>query len=330
MTEQLKISNSSIKTLLRCEQQYDYKFVQLLEPRRPAIPLRKGNWLHALLEHRYREGDWRPEHRRLTREFNKMFEEERAFYGDLPGECAQIMKGYDYHWRDDTKEWKIVETEMRVELALGSSWLYVAKLDVVAENDEGLWVWDHKTFRAKAPSSDYRTTDPQSALYDWAYERLTGEKPKGFVFNYIRTKLPTQPKLLKAGGISKAKNIDTNWYTLARFLKENDLDPADYREQLSAAKARDTLFYDRVYIPKPVPVIKNLLSDIQEKAPRIRALHEGARPTRTLTRECQYGCAYHLLCLTEMVGGDGSYIKKHDFNQREGFDYYDEPATIEE
>lgn len=330
MTEQLRISNSSYKTLLRCEQQYVYKFVELLEARLVAIPLKLGTWMHLLIDAKYKKGDWKPEHRKLSREFNQMFDEQKAYYGPLPQQASHIMRGYDYHWRNDDQDWEFIDTELKLEVELNKGWVYVAKVDVVADNDEGRWLWDHKTFKAKAPTADYRIVDPQSALYDWAYERVTGIKPVGFMFNYLRTKLPTTPKLLKRGGISKAKNIDTNFYTLMAFLKKNDLDPADYREQLSAARSRDSLFYDRVFVPRPTAVIRNLLADIVAKLPRIRELHEGARPTRTLTRDCQYSCAFHLLCLTELTDGNGDYIRKHDLVQRKSFDYYDEPLVTEE
>lgn len=326
---QLKLSNSSVKTLLRCEQKYTYKYVHSLTPKRISLPFKLGSWIHLLLEAKYKVGDWKPTQKRLSREYSKLWDEEKQFYGDLPAQTQTIMLGYEYMWKDD-EDWDIIDTEHKLELELGPGWVYVAKLDVVAENDEGVWIWDHKSFKGKAPTDDYRTVDPQSALYDWAYERVEGVKPAGFIFNYIRTKVPAIPRLLKRGGLSRAKNIDTNWITLATTLKHYRLDPKDYREELAAARSRDRLFYDRVFIPKPVAVIKNLLADIKEKLPRIRQLHEGARPTRTLTRSCQYDCEYHLLCLTELVGGNGDYIRNHEFVVQEGFEAYDEPALIEE
>jgi hypothetical protein len=330
MTDLLKLSNSSLKTLLRCEQQYRYKFVDNLQPKRHALPLKLGSWIHSLLEARYKDGDWRTTQEKMKRQYDKMFQEERDFYGDLPALTTTIMRGYDYHWRNDEQDWDIVDTELAVELPLSKSWKYVAKLDVVADNEEGRWVWDHKTFKGKAPSTDYRTADPQSALYVWVYERLFGVKPVGFVFNYLRTKLPTVPRLLKNGTLSRAKNIDTNWITLARAIKRYGLDPRAHRDLLAAARARDNLFYDRVFIPKPDAVIRSLLQDIQEKAPRIRELHEGSRPVRTLTMDCQRYCPYHVLCMTELTGGDGSYIRRHEFETREGWEYYDDATVIEE
>lgn len=323
MPEILKVTNSSIKTIQRCEQQYDYKYVQELSPRRSAIPLTKGTWIHSLLEWKYRVGDWRNQWKKMKRQFDSLFEDEREHYGDLPSWSATILKGYDYHWRNDDEEWTFLETERKLELPLGQNWLYLAKLDVIAENNEGLWIWDHKTFSGKAPNDDYRTADPQSALYDWALECVDGVKPAGFVFNYIRSKVPTIPKLLKNGGLSRAKKIDTNWITLATTLKALGLHSRDYQQELATARARDRGFYDRIFIPKPKSVISNLLKDIQQIVPRIRELHEGRRPTRTLTRDC-LRCAYHVLCLTELTGGDGTYIRKNEYVKKAWEEYEEE------
>lgn len=328
LTLPLRLSNSSVKTFLRCEQQYDYKYVQELEPKRSALPLKRGTWIHRLLEARYRDGSWKPEWKKLNSEYAKLWQDEKDYYGDLPEFSKRMMQGYDYHWKDDQKDWNIREVERKVQIPLGKNWVFIGKIDVEAENEEGLWLWDHKTFSGQQPSSDYRTSDPQSSLYAWAYEKITGNRPVGFVFNYMRTKLPTIPKILKRGGLSVAKNIDTNWITLARFLRENDLNQEDYRPQLAAARARDGLFYQRIFIPKPDIVIRNLLLDIQEKAPRIRQVHEGRRPVRTLTYECERMCPYHLLCITELTGGDGSYIKKQNFRKGAWTEYDD--AIIEE
>lgn len=319
--ETYRISNSSMKTIQRCEQQYFYKYVLSLQPKLPKGALRLGSWMHALIEAKFKHNTWAHAHKMLTNKFNNLFDVEREYYGDLPTQAQTIMKGYDYHWKRDADEWKILGTELKVEVPLGSTFTYVGKIDVEAENDDGIWLWDHKTFKNKQPSSDFRTTDPQSSLYDWAYEKITGNKPAGFIFDYIRTKLPAIPRLLKNGTISQARNIDTNYITLARTIQLYKLNPLDYREQLSAARARDKLFFDRIYIPRPAAVIKNLLEDIKIIAPRVKELHEGRRPTRTLTFQCQQFCDYHMLCMTELIGGDGTYIKKHDYVHQEWGEY---------
>lgn len=310
----IKFSNSSIKTLQRCEQKYDYKYIRLLEPKQSPRPLKLGSWVHLLIDAKHKVGGWKKAHRQQTLEFNQLLPEEKEYYGDLPTQTETIMRGYDWNYRDDGKEWQFEGSEVPVMVDVGRNFTYVGTLDRLGRNQDGLWIWDTKTFRGKKPTMDYRTTDPQSSLYLWAYPLVSGIKPVGFVFDYIRTKVPSIPKINKDGSVSKAK-VDTNWYTYRKFLKDNGFDAANFRPQLAAARARDRDFYDRIMVPKPTAVIRSLLEDIKELLPRIADLHRGRRPTRNLTYLCERDCPYHLICLTELVGGDPSYIIKHNFTE---------------
>ena len=310
--EVIRISNSSTKTVYRCEQRYVYKYVEGLSKKLEALPLKLGSWLHSLLEHKYKDGDWKPKHKQLSREFRRLLPEEREYYGDLPTQAKTILLGYEHHWRLD-EGWKIIDTEVKVEVKLGKAWVFVGKIDVVAEDENGdLWLWDHKSFKGQEPPEDYRIIDPQSALYVWAYERITGRQPVGFVFNYLRTKLPSLPQLTKRGVLSK-RAIDTNEITFVTALKHYGLDPKDFRAEIAEARSRNRNYYDRQLVDRPDALIRNLLLDIKEKSPRIRELHEGARPTRTLTKDCRFDCEFFMLCLTEVTGGNGKYIRKQDF-----------------
>lgn len=325
MAKNLLLSNSSFKTLQRCEYKYVLKYVDGLVPKRKQRPLYLGTWIHLLLQEKYRpNGMWKAVQQKLVREYAHLLPEEKEHLGNLPEITTTIMEGYERTWATDHADWKILETEKSVELPISQDFTYVARLDVIAEDDDGVWIWDHKTHKGKQPSEDYRTSDPQSSLYNWVYEKLTGIKPAGFVFNYLRTKPPAVPRLLKNGkGISRAANIDTNWYTLMKTLRQYNLDPNDYREELAAARARNKSFYDRVFIPRPAGVINNLLRDIRQKLPRIKELHEGARPTRNLTYECDRSCEYRILCLTELTGGDGTYIRRNDYMYKPWEEYGD-------
>lgn len=330
----IRLSNSSTRALLRCEQKYVYKYVDGLAARIVALPLKLGTWVHALLEAKYEDGfhsgtkRWQAKNQELAKGFKKLMPAEREYYGDLPTQADIIMKGYEHTWKGEEEDWSIVDTELKVEHELGKGWVFVGKIDVVAEDHDGLWIWDHKTHKGAKPTDDYRIIDPQSALYVRFYELITGRKPTGFIFNYLRTKLPSVPRLLKNGTLSKAK-IDTNYITMLNAIRGYGLDPKEYRPQLSMARARDRDFYDRIFINRPTALIRNLLLDIKEKAPRIRELHEGARPARTLTKDCKWDCEFHLLCLTELTGGDGTYIRKHDFEERRWEEIGDEETVIQ-
>ena len=91
----MKITNSHVKSFNRCRRQYWYKFDQLLVPKVTALPLKRGSWLHELLEAHYTGYGWEKKNDELGAEFYRLFDEEREMYGDLPTICGHIMESYE-------------------------------------------------------------------------------------------------------------------------------------------------------------------------------------------------------------------------------------------
>src|SRR5216110_2989536 len=85
-TGQPLLTNSMVSAFRRCIKQTEYKYVHRLKPLRLGSPLKRGTWIHALLEEEAKGGDWKKLHKKYTAEFNQMFDEEKDFYGDLPNE----------------------------------------------------------------------------------------------------------------------------------------------------------------------------------------------------------------------------------------------------
>src|SRR5262245_55170128 len=108
----MRISNAKVKTWRRCPNKYRYKYVMGLEPRARKVELERGSWVHALLQAHYNGEDWRELHRELTQQFNNLFEELREDMGDLPGECARIMKAYLMYWKEEDQQYAVVDTEL--------------------------------------------------------------------------------------------------------------------------------------------------------------------------------------------------------------------------
>ena len=134
----MRFSNSVLKSWQRCQRQHYYKFVQELVPRRSSLPLKRGSWLHELLEAKYKTGDWHDRNDELAEEFYQMFEEEREMYGDLPAICAHIMRSYDYKWKNEDPKliWHEVETEFEIELPHGHTMVF--KVDGIVEDEWGM------------------------------------------------------------------------------------------------------------------------------------------------------------------------------------------------
>src|SRR5690606_11756426 len=136
--------------------------------------------------------DWRDTHARLSTEFDRLFDEEKDYYGDMPTEINQIMESYIWHYANDP--WKVIDTEFQLEAELPDGTIYRGKVDAMVETQFGLFLVDHKTHKT-LPDLNFRLKDAQSALYLWAAQQ-NGLNIQGFIWNYVKWKAPSKPTLL--------------------------------------------------------------------------------------------------------------------------------------
>lgn len=157
-------THSMVKTFRRCPKQAEYKYARRLKAKRQGAPLKRGVWMHELLEDHHGGKDWRARHAALSTKFYELFDEEREYYGDLPGVINTMMEAYEWHYAKDT--WIVHETEVTLEAELPDGTLYRGKIDAIIENSLGIWLIDHKT-HGRIPGLGFRLLDAQNALYVW-------------------------------------------------------------------------------------------------------------------------------------------------------------------
>lgn len=322
------ITNSQMRAYNRCHRQYWYKFDKGLVPKYSTLPLKRGNWLHELLEVKYLTGSWKKKHKELSQGFYAMFEEEREQYGDLPAITANIMRSYDYHWREEDSGLIVIDAEQVIQVPLPHGHIMELKFDAIVEDEYGRWLMEHKSHKT-LPRSDYRFLDMQTAKYFWAinqdgrYGDLTG-----VLWNYIRTKEPTKPKMTKKTNRLSRARIDTDVLTFYNSLIEYGLDPHDFRDVLSRLKKHQT-FFRRDRVPKPARVAETLVKEMVIVADEIE---KGVRPVRSIERGCEFSCSYRDLCITQLYGGDAKDVIKRNYRKATPDDYYgyhDEEKILE-
>lgn len=311
------VTNSMLKTYLRCRRQFWYKFQKQLVPvKEGALPLKRGSWLHALLEEMYKGGDWRTVHETLTADFNRMFVEEREYYGDLPTHCFRIMRAYEYFWRDADREFEVLEVEKTFDVPLPHGHTYRFRLDGLVADGYGTWIFEHKS-HLSIPRSDYRFIDPQSARYFWGLENL-GVPITGILWNYLSTLSLSTPQLTATGRLSRRK-IRTDPFTYVEGLKSLGIDPADYKSDIIKVKQRLPELYRRERVPKPPKVAERLVEEMVYVADEIE---RGIKPIRTIERSCETQCSFLPLCLTSLYGGDSDQIRSTQYRKATASDYY--------
>lgn len=341
-------NQSRVKSFLRCEKQYsfryDYPILELgvkegeLVPKHPGVGLKRGDWMHQLLEAHWlqltgvKKKGWMKRHRKLTEEFNQLFDEEKERYGDMPTECAQMMLGYLRRYEKENERFKIahlhdgseaIEFVITVPLKKhGIKGQLKGRIDILLEDLDhgGLWIRDAKWVKT-IPNPDERMMSPQNIIYGWGLRQL-GYDVRGFIYDYGRTKLPSQPTILKrnsqygpAGSVSLAR-CDTTYEVYLAAVKQahgenwKRFAKTRYKEKLLELRARDVLWYRRETIPLMGP---RMDQGVREFFIACHRVLDRGEPVRNYLYNCKFNCDYHQLCVAEFQGLDVEPILKHSY-----------------
>jgi hypothetical protein len=334
-------THSMLKTWATCHNQTRYKYVERLKKRYATErdkPLRRGTWFHALLETHYQGGDWKKTHEELSARFGELFDEERDALGDLPRECATLMRSYLWHYGADKTDrfhgWKIHATELTLECPWPDGrGIYRGRVDLLVEDQYGWWIVDHKTHKT-LPDMTFRLLDWQSALYIWA-ARECGYNVQGFIWNYIRTKTPTTPSLAYAGKSNERIStavIDTDYPTYYLGIKAMGRlgDPVaraklqQLRSQRWAhGEPQTSPFFRRETLEKDDAMLARVVGSAMRSRDAMRGYDWTATDTieRSNGRHCTW-CDYNALCTTELFGGNARALRKQQYKIGDPMEYY--------
>ncbi len=330
-------THSMLKTMLRCPNQAKYKYHLRLKPKLLGKPLKRGTWMHYLLEEHHAGRDWRKMHAQLSAKFADLFDEEKDFYGDLPTECLALMEAYVWHYKSDP--WTVLETEYTVETEFPDGTLYRGKVDALVENQFGLWLVDHKT-HGQLPDHTFRLLDAQSALYMWAANKM-GLQIQGFIWNYLKTKAPSKPTLLKDGSRLSLKLGDTDYVTYTNELKKLKAERGYritqgnvlYSQMLKARRyqhgePQTSPFFRRDILEKDDAMLKRVASAAYHTSKRMHSypFHQDVIVERAVNNDCSKFCGYRDLCTTELMGGNTQFLLKQNYKVGDALDYYQDRA----
>ena len=279
-------SHSSVKTWQRCGKRYYYQYVERLNEKTRPAHLQRGSDLHGLLEALH-TGDEAPFH--------------EAEAADL-----ELIERYITKWQDEP-EWEVIEAEPEYECTIGE-YTVVFKPDLIVKISGEYWIVDHKT-TANIPDEwdPYNMSDFQHLLYVYGM-RQNGIDVKGFVFNYLRTKAPTQPKQNKDGSVGNVRAIDTTYDILKAFAEEtgNDGHP-DVVDKLQILKITPDRYFQRHYLLVPDAAIRNATADIHAALQQIEfAWETESYPRNVISKGGGYlacgKCPFQALCHADLLG----------------------------
>ena len=141
------------------------------------------------------------------------------------------------------------------------------------------------------------------------------DKPREVIWDYSRKKLPTVPDVLKKGGISKAKSIDTTYKVYLKAITDNKLKISDYKEMLANLKSKPDTFFRRIRYPISKYQVKLVVSDFIRTSIEIKHMGEFER-TRNFDFQCGSSCEYHQLCVAETMNVETDFILKKQYRSR--------------
>lgn len=330
-------THSMIKTARTCMKQTQYKYLDRLKPRSTGRPLTFGKWMHYLLEAHYKGEDWKVVHRQMCLQYAEMFDEEKEMLGNLPRDCKLLMLSYLWHYKEDP--WIVHEVEFLIECEWPDGGIYRGKVDMLVEDDYGLWIVDHKNHK-RLPEGAFRLKDSQSALYVWA-ARKAGIPVSGFIWNYLKTAPPSVPKLIKNESRFYTKMGDTTYVAYMLELKklgiaEDDERVGDVPARLRAERyhhgsVQTSPFFQRHVLERDDGVLERMAAEAFRTHQRMHSYDFSDRDAveRSPSRNCDFMCSYTRLCEAELYGGVTGNIMRQDFRVADPMEYYNDERVLD-
>lgn len=326
----LTVSYSAISAYRECPMRYYLAHVIGLRRKDRPIPLETGTILHEYLAAYYRHlkaepqvptavahayarsavgAAWGTKLDSLASDLYQAGEAQRA--EETAGLLSVVQRIADRYFAArgavDAEEWEVLDVEFSLRVSLAHGIHSIGYVDLLARSrvTGRLAVWDHKTGRT-LPDADRRWVDLQTPLYARKLAAVRGLTADSVVWNYLRTKEPAVPDVLKSGGLTRRADLDTTAEVYRQALTDNRLDEGDYVDVLDRLRGRELdVFFPRHEVPLVLGDV--VLSDYRETAKRIKAdrrsWERGVLPTHNVGLHCSW-CEYRPVTMAALTGGN--------------------------
>jgi hypothetical protein len=309
-----KVSQSKVKRWRRCKQEYHYKYVDGLKRKHVKRPFAFGRLVHEMIEAEANGDDPFEYLNNLNIDQMKLFQAEREEYGDLVADVRTIMTAYFEYWEDRPLtpiRMKKRSAEHPFEIDIAPDILWRGYIDEIAITWTGLRALvEHKTF-SKKPSEDERWRNLQSSVYARAVDMMGWKPIEAVCWDYIRSKPPTQPQILKDGSISVRK-IDTLPSVVRAVLAE--LPHAfKYEEFLQQVEASQSDWFDRVISKLSRTTVDIIFDQFVESSIDMKENH-GKKSEMNIERHCGW-CEFEPLCRARLQNHDFDFVKEREYEK---------------
>jgi len=314
-SKDFRVSHSKVSTFRRCRRAYWYKYVMKLRKRRKSRPLQFGTMIHLMLEAFANGDDPFDVLDEMAKKQGKLFRAEVEAYGDIVEDVRCIMTEYFEHWDDSSLVFQRINkrgAEHKFEIELRDGIMLVGKIDGIAKTPNKLrWIVEHKSFgHGGIPNEDVRWRNTQSTSYTRVNDILGWKPVDGTCWDYLKSKPPASPQILKSGKMSQ-RGIDSLPSRVLGVLEEHDLDPKDFKTLIDSATKNRGNYFARIFNPTKRRVVDYLWQDLIETATEMAELH-GKVKARTIDKHCSW-CDFETICRAELQGSDPDYIIEKEY-----------------
>lgn len=309
-----KVSQSRVNTYRLCHRKYFFKYVEKIRAKLKKRPLKFGSIVHKLLQEHSKGHDPFKTLQKIAQTERKLFIEEREMYGNIVEDIRYIMRAYFSFWKDSDfhlikprGEKAISEIEFTIEVDDGIECTGI--IDGLVSARRMNWLGEHKTHK-NFPDANHRWRNMQSAIYLRVADMLGWQKLDGTLWNFVRSKPPTRPQLLNAGGLSQRK-IDSLPEVIIDTIRKNNLSVSPYREFIADQTNNLPTWFDRVYTAAKPRVVKAIWEDFIDTAREMKDTY-GKKKDRNIGQHCTW-CEFEPLCRAELSGLDTDFLKEREY-----------------
>lgn len=316
-------SYTDLQVFGRCPRKYYYRTKVRIQPKRKAAYFRMGSTVHKMFE-LIELGEGLP---RIVAEMEgevhadtTLFAEEIEGRLEIIRDAARIVEGYYEYYEND---WEILHVEETFLIMLDSGAVISFTPDLVVRDRNGfVWIVDRKTTNS-TPTDGLPFADLQALLYYAGVKALYPDL-RGFIFDRLRKKVPTQPRLTKTGEkrVADLNRIDTTYEILRNFLETEApdlLDNLDHRRRL-AELADHNRFYFRETVIVTDEQVQNMLLDVDAQLLLVRTAERSDAYPRVLQSvgmsSCDK-CEFVQICQAELLGWDTERVLDEFYEPRD-------------
>lgn len=317
--DKYRVSQSKVKTYRRCRMAYHLKYVEKLRAKRKSRALTFGSLIHKMIEFHIEGEDPMEVLTSIKPSEMKLFASEKAEYGEIIDDTRRIMTEYFEHWESSDHQMRYVRikgksSEHSFDIEILPDIIFNGKIDAIGRSNGLRWLVEHKSFKRR-PSDDDRWRNLQSVSYFRAMDMLGWPQVDGTCWDYIWSKPPLVPGLLKDGSMSR-KSIDTLPSVVSEALINNKMDPKKFKAFLNGVTKNREKWFIRTFTRVDGDVKDFVFNEFVETAKEMADNH-GLKKDMNIERHCSW-CDYEPLCRAKLQGLDYDFIKERNYERSEG------------